>query len=316
VLSISRAAIFIIAAVILLSPGCSYANTVVMAMPLAPPPVPERQIESLKQKATQGDVSAQTQLAGLYLRGFTLAFCDRSFSGGGLEVPAMPTGPSLNAPPTTGKESCLKKKISSDYIEAFKYFKQAAEGGDAWSQTYSGWFYDKGKIVSQDYKAALKWYQMAAAQEYPYAQDLIGRMYRDGHGVPQNYSLAAEFFKKAALQHARQPTSPAHLARLYFTGGAGFPRDYEKAFFWLNIGGNPAWPDESLGPPNDLCCDNEDLTNPLSNKDLEKHLTSAQIEKVKKQIIDYKLPPPTKWSSQYKYDRPHLQPNSNIQKQQ
>jgi hypothetical protein len=257
--------------------GLIPANVKAMDLPL--PPVAERHIDSLKQQATQGDINAQKELAKLYLRGFVLAFCDNPPDG-------------LDIPSATGKVSCPKKQISPDYIQAFKYFKEAADAGDAWAQTYVGWFYDQGKVVSQDYTAALKWYNLAADQGYPPAQDLLGRVYRDGHGAAVNYSLAAEFFEKATRQY--YASSNIHLSRLYFTGGPGLPQNYEKAFFWLNLKENSAFSPRVGWRADELCCENEDAAY-YNNKEVEKHLTPAQIEKIKKQVMDYKMPPRTNW---------------------
>ncbi len=251
---------YILVFVVILALMVANANANANAMFISPQPLTEQQLADIKEKAAHGDINAEMQLAFNYYI------------------------------PDTYRPKVLTGK---DNKQAFKYFRQAAETGDALSQTYVGLFYDRGKEVDRDYKAALKWYQMAAAQGYPYAQDLIGRMYRDGHGVSQDYSLAADFFKKAALQYT---SSNTHLARLYFTGGPEFPQDYEKAFFWLNLPANPAWPDERvLAPADDLCCEHEDFTHSYY-REVEKRLTPAQIEKVKKQVKDYKMPSPTKWS--------------------
>ena len=54
--------------------------------------------------------------------------------------------------------------------------------------------------VAQDYSAAMKWYRMAADQGDAQAQYNIGVMYYGGQGVPQNTSEALRWLHKAQAQ--------------------------------------------------------------------------------------------------------------------
>jgi len=237
------------------------------------PYITKQQLADLKEKSDHGDIKAARKLASLYISSFVLTPCVDSSGAATFRL---------------GTENCSTKSVPVDYSETFKYMKLVADTGDAWAQTYMGWFYDHGKVVNQDYKTALHWYRLAAKQGYPYAQDLIGRMYRDGHGVSRNYFTAVEYFKKSALQHT---SSNSRLALLYATGGPGFPRDYEKAVFWHYIDA-PGWGqlDESLLVSQDK---DEDFGLLIF---ADQNLTPEQHKKVIKQISDYKMPPPTKWT--------------------
>ena len=68
--------------------------------------------------------------------------------------------------------------------------------------------YDNGQGVPQDYAAAMKWYRLAADQGNAKAQSNLGVMYGNGQGVPQDYvqahlwwSLAAAGGDKDALKN-------------------------------------------------------------------------------------------------------------------
>ena len=52
--------------------------------------------------------------------------------------------------------------------------------------------YDNGRGVLQDYKEAVKWYRLAAEQGNANAQYNLGVMYDNGEGVPQDYKEASE----------------------------------------------------------------------------------------------------------------------------
>jgi TPR repeat protein len=57
-----------------------------------------------------------------------------------------------------------------------------------------------GHGVTQDYTEALKWFRKAADQGEAKAQANLGKMYAMGHGVLQDYAPALAWFRKAADQ--------------------------------------------------------------------------------------------------------------------
>ena len=69
--------------------------------------------------------------------------------------------------------------VSLDYIKADKYFKLAAEQGEASSQNNPGWMYLEGPGVEKDYKQAEQWFTMAAEQGLMLAQANLGSMFAD-----------------------------------------------------------------------------------------------------------------------------------------
>ena len=60
--------------------------------------------------------------------------------------------------------------------------------------------YDEGEGVPQDYQEALKWYRLAAEQGDANAQCSLGVMYYEGQGVQQDYKAAIKLWKLAAEQ--------------------------------------------------------------------------------------------------------------------
>ncbi|MDC0305257.1 sel1 repeat family protein [bacterium] len=60
--------------------------------------------------------------------------------------------------------------VPKDYAEAVKWYRKAAEQGDASAQVNLGWMYDKGKGVPQDYAKAYMFYNLAAAQGHKNAE--------------------------------------------------------------------------------------------------------------------------------------------------
>uniref|UniRef100_UPI00046DFDD6 tetratricopeptide repeat protein n=1 Tax=Neisseria polysaccharea TaxID=489 RepID=UPI00046DFDD6 len=67
----------------------------------------------------------------------------------------------------------------------------------AQAQALLGLMYSKGRGVCQDYVEAVKWYRQAAEQGLAQAQNSLGVMYETGRGVRQDLALAQEWYGKA-----------------------------------------------------------------------------------------------------------------------
>lgn len=119
--------------------------------------------------------------------------------------------------------------VPQDYDEAIKWFRKAAEQGDARGQSNLGVMYDNGQGVPQDYAEAVRWYRKAAEQGYAMGQTNLGTMYDGGHGVPQDYVEAVKWYRKAAEQGDADGQN--NLGIMY-ESGHGVQRDYVEAVKW------------------------------------------------------------------------------------
>ena len=84
--------------------------------------------------------------------------------------------------------------------EAVKWYRKAAEQGDAEAQYMLGCCYDGGIGVSQSKTEAIKWWRKAAEQGYANAQYVLGLRYKRGIGVSQSKTEAIKWWRKAAEQ--------------------------------------------------------------------------------------------------------------------
>jgi TPR repeat protein len=155
-----------------------------------------------------------------------------------------------------------------EYAKAVKWYRQAAEQGDANAQGHLGYMYDYGLGVPQNPPEAMKWYRKAAAQGERSAQNNLGNLYLNGRGVPQDDAEAAKWYRKAAdrgdaaaqfnlgamyshgrgvLQNDTEAVqwyrkaadqgdvhSQLSLAIMY-TYGRGVPQNYILAHMWYNL---------------------------------------------------------------------------------
>jgi TPR repeat protein len=119
-----------------------------------------------------------------------------------------------------------------DYSEAAKWYRKAAEQGIVPAQNAMGFLYEQGKGVRQDLKEAVMWYRKAAEQGDANAQSNLGSMYSAGKGVGQDFNEAAKWFRLSAEQG--WAAGQANLAGLYLLG-QGVPRDLLSAYMWCSL---------------------------------------------------------------------------------
>ena len=81
-------------------------------------------------------------------------------------------------------------------------------------------------------KKAARWYRMAAEQGNAEAQVSLGNMYDTGEGIPKIDTEVARWYRMAAEQG--NVMAQFSLGSLYDTG-EGIPKDYVQAYAWFNI---------------------------------------------------------------------------------
>ncbi len=119
--------------------------------------------------------------------------------------------------------------VTQDFTEAVKWYRKAAEQGDADAQYQLGKCYDYGRGVTQDFTEAVKWYRKAAEQGHAVAQHNLGYCYDEGEGVPQDYTEAVKWYRKAAEQG--NAAAQCNLGYCY-DEGQGVTQDYTEAVKW------------------------------------------------------------------------------------
>ena len=118
---------------------------------------------------------------------------------------------------------------SAEQRDAVKYYRKAAECGDAIAQYNLGNCYFNGDGVEKDEEEAVKWYRKSAEQENASAQYRLGLCYFNGEGVDQDKSEALKWFFKAAEQDNDEAQNL--LGDCYFNGD-GVEKDEAEAVKW------------------------------------------------------------------------------------
>ena len=92
------------------------------------------------------------------------------------------------------------KGVGQDHAAAARWYRKAAEQGQARAQYNLGILCEDCNGVAQDHGEAARWYRKAAEQGFAPAQLNLGLLYARGLGTPPDLRQAAEWWRKAAAQ--------------------------------------------------------------------------------------------------------------------
>jgi len=119
-----------------------------------------------------------------------------------------------------------------------------------------------------DYRKAVLMFLPEAEDGNPEAQVNIAFMYYCGMHVEKDHSVAAEWYRKAAERN--NVTAQFSLGTLY-ENGEGVNRDFEEAYFWYNLA--------------EKQCDKDAQK---LRREVEQHLSAAQVSRVKSRLAAWK----------------------------
>jgi TPR repeat protein len=145
---------------------------------LASVPIKSLSVEKLRHKADEGNSAAQCALGDLFVTGVGVEKSD---------------------------------------AEAIKWYRKAAEQGDATGQVVLAINYEQGRGgLTKNYDEAAKWYRKAAEQGNAQGQVGLGTLLRMGQGLIKNYDEAVKWFRKAADQGS--VVGQANLGSMFIMG--------------------------------------------------------------------------------------------------
>jgi len=221
-------------------------------------------IEGLRQRAESGDAQAQFELGLKYEFALSGAPKDeaearkwyyKASQQGHQDAKEKLAGLSPSTPPSThtapsedyaskakrlvelwekgdaAKSLVAERELESMYRkpDPVKWFRRAAQEGNALAQFNLGRMYEKGLGVGKDYLKAVRLYRTAAEKGNASAQASLGDMYRKGHGVSQNLSTAMKWYQRASDKGV--PRGSAGLGDLYASGSIQYT-DPSLDFYW------------------------------------------------------------------------------------
>jgi TPR repeat protein len=105
--------------------------------------------------------------------------------------------------------------VPVDYSEAARWYRKAADLGDANGMSYLGSLYQAGKGVERSLPKAIALFQKAVALHNDAAALYMGFLYQNGSGVPKDVNRARSLYTEASRSHKPQIASSAqHLLSL------------------------------------------------------------------------------------------------------
>lgn len=131
---------------------------------------------------------------------------------------------------TMGNKYYRAEGVAQDYTEAARWFRKAADSGNATAMCNLGIMYHYGRGVLKDEAEAANWYRKAADLGNAGAMYSLGVLYRTGQGVSQDFTESVQWQRKAADLGDRDAMSELGLA---YYRGHGVQQDYGEAMKWF-----------------------------------------------------------------------------------
>jgi TPR repeat protein len=177
-------------------------------------------------------VSADSRLGSRHTGVFVCGLLDASVRG--VENTIDPQILEALAIPDDGKEVTLPEKYTKsagqeNETPTLKWFRKAAEQGDADVQWFLGECYAHGNGVDKDEAEAARWYRKAAEQGIAKAQNSLGVYYAFGNGVTEDKAEAVKWFRKSADQGN---ADGQYLLGVCYRSGEGVSEDKAEAVKW------------------------------------------------------------------------------------
>ena len=119
--------------------------------------------------------------------------------------------------------------VKKDISKAIEFYRRAAERGEVHAQYHLGWCYAHGEGVEKNQVKAIEWYHSAAGRGFKWAQYILGQAYEFGDGVDKNMEKAVELYMEAAEQG--EISSINSLGRIYSAR-----KNFSEAIKWYHKG--------------------------------------------------------------------------------
>jgi tetratricopeptide (TPR) repeat protein len=87
---------------------------------------------------------------------------------------------------------------AKNWNEAMRFYRLAAEEGNATAMAGISGMYHQGAGVKQDFTESLRWARMAAEKGDQFAMGMVGVQYASGEGVAKDCGVAKQWLEKAA----------------------------------------------------------------------------------------------------------------------
>ncbi|HEX5397629.1 MAG TPA: tetratricopeptide repeat protein, partial [Verrucomicrobiae bacterium] len=192
-------------------------------------------LQSTREKAENGDVVAQANLAMMYLNGDRV---EQNYTEAVKWLRRAAEQGDVNSEYNLGVCFAEGKGVPKDYSNAMSWYQKAAEAHSAKAMVNLGMMYFQGKGVAQNGTNALVWFQKAADEGLPVACAYIGLIYLRGEGVAANTNEAINWYRKAAESGSVWAQTELGLR---YQKGDGLERNEAEAVKWYRKAAEQGW---------------------------------------------------------------------------
>ena len=151
-----------------------------------------------------------------------------------LHQKAMKGDKNAMCPLAWGLYSGNKDARHPDDEQAVRWYRKAADAGDANGMYNHGVMYANGRGVAKDEAQAVHWYRKAADAGHANGMFNLGIMYANGQGVVKDEAEAVRWYRKAA--DAGDASGMGSLGWAYVQGQGGLAKDRAKGVKLLRMG--------------------------------------------------------------------------------
>lgn len=183
-----------------------------------------------KERAEQGDSSAQFELGVIYLEGTDGV--EQSYEKAAYWFEKAAKQDDVIAQYNLGIMYKTGKGVEQSYGKAVYWLEKSAVLGDDKAPFSLAVMYEEADGVEQSNEKAVYWYTKAATQGNAMAQYWLAKMYHDGKGVEQSYEKSLYWFEQSAK--LGDAGAQCELGIIYYLG-EGVEKSYLGAIKWFEM---------------------------------------------------------------------------------
>ena len=185
--------------------------------------------DALLERAKEGNLEAQKDLAMAYVRGDEI---EQNYEEAFKWYKAAAEQGDADAQNSLYNRYAKGEGVEQNSEEAMKWLHRSADQGHGLAYYNLGFEYSSGVLVKKNELEAIKWYKKAVKKDVTEAYYQLGFLYTYGDTIKKDYKSAREYYELAGGSWNGEAQN--ELGILHFNG-LGTPKDDAKAFLYFQL---------------------------------------------------------------------------------
>ena len=185
--------------------------------------------DALLERAKEGNLEAQKDLAMAYIRGDEI---EQNYEEAFKWYKAAAEQGDSDAQNSLYNRYAKGEGVEQNSEEAMKWLHRSADQGHGLAYYNLGFEYSSGVLVKKNELEAIKWYKKAVKKDVIEAYYQLGFLYTYGDTIKKDYKSAREYYELAGGSWNGEAQN--ELGILHFNG-LGTPKDDAKAFLYFQL---------------------------------------------------------------------------------